>query len=968
MTLLIEDRTDGQRYGHHNSVEDVTLGVKMHTKAYTASDVLTLVMSLLKSNKAMLAAGLMFLLLNLAVLAPLSTGGVQDAVDETFATYTKDTACANDDCTEAEAEWAVSTSQRDYSAWSITNLEDIMANGTEPAYDEIGPFTYDITKTNTITGYDKTNGTLTYTQVKSHQCAADSANPCDTLVTQINIGFQPQVIGATGMAINGIMELTKVAFSAGMLGADLESMQAGSATATTISAQIAGASAQMQASGLDEETADAMAPAAVANGWFDAFDAFFAATNASQMNNMTGNGETISYSQAMGGQTAGFTDVSTAMDSAMMPTGESAALTGGLGVLLLAGHCSSFATADYAEIMADAANGFANVGTMQRAAIWNYTAMADATTPDFNTTIARDHAVCFGVAGDFSMNNGGGDATWFATPETSVNASSRFANLGITIDNMVAMNLLFAGQGTDTPTGLLASNAEQTAFGLASFMQMDAASAMTAFNLDATQYGAIAMWAGAWLTDVSTFPMVLRGGTGDMTASLFVNTTFGAADPINGGYLTNSLNLGGAWGVVGASFGAPAVELTAAQSGNLLYGPLGLTTSAGATIFLFGELSGQTPPVDFTTMQPGPQMEWNASTIATLYGIDVNAASAVRALMMGPIYGETAESFVPGFLMSSFGTTQYLEQPVSAWLFGWHDPVSAFLASGNPMDMTVGWASLDTNETYYGSDGVLNGNGTSYTICTGEVAGCDKGESVLEDGSNELPWHNTRMATATFGLIGVEYLDGATGGFLTGTDDKVDVSGYAVVPVTCDATGTVENIPVDICTASVEATSRSIQAKNLETFTLLDATPSALPIFLGSDITLKSEKLSGLIIAGESTTTFYLDTRQNTNMTTAPQMSDLIKVFTINSSSMIEAGDADTMESSIVTNQETFGYWTNFDHPVDYITIMFYILAIGALANGVRLMGSEDETDESMKAEAAPAEEAPSEEPSEAAE
>jgi hypothetical protein len=283
------------------------------------------------------------------------------------------------------------------------------------------------------------------------------------------------------------------------------------------------------------------------------------------------------------------------------------------------------------------------------------------------------------------------------------------------------------------------------------------------------------------------------------------------------------------------------------------------------------------------------------------------------------------------------------------------------------MDMTVGWASLDTNETYYGSDGVLNGDGTSYTICTGEVAGCDKGESVLEDGSNELPWHNTRMATATFGLIGVEYLDGATGGFLTGTDDKVDVSGYAVVPVTCDATGTVENIPVDVCTASVEATTRSIQAKNLQTFTLLDATPSALPIFLGSDITLKSEKLSGLIIAGESTTTFYLDTRQNTNMTTAPQMSDLNKVFTIKSSSMIGAADADTMESSIVTNQETFGYWSNFDHPVDYITVMFYLLAIGALANGVRLMVSEDETDEAMKADA-PAEEVGEQESPEATE
>jgi len=914
-------------------------------------------MSLLRSDKTMLAAGLMFLVLNLAVLAPLATGGVQDAVDETFATYTKDTACANDDCTEANADWAVSTSQRDYSAWTITNEADILATGAEPAYTEVGPFTYDITATRTLTGYDETNGTLTYTQVKSHKCAVESAKPCDTPVTQINIGFQPQVIGATGMAVNGIMDLTKVAFSAGMMGNDLENMQAGTATAATISAQMAGASAQMQAAyNFTAETADAMAPDAVGNGWFTAFDAYFQDMELSGLVDHDGNETTesiyLTYSQAMGGQTAGFADMSMtmAMNSAMMPTGDSAALTGGLGVLLMAGHCSAYPTADSATIMADAANGFANIGTMQRATIWGYMAMANETMPDFETTIARDYAVCYGVGGTF-LTNGGGDATWFATPTTSVNASARFANMGITIDNMVAMNLLFAGQGTDTPTGLLASNADQTAFGLASFMQMDAASAMTAFGLDATQYGAIAMWAGAWLTDVSSLPMVLKGGAGVMTASLFVNTTFGSADPINGGYLTNSLNLGGAWGVLGASLGAPAIDLTAAQSGNLLYGPLGLTTSAGATIFLFGELSGKTPPIDFTTMQPGAQMTWNASTIAALYGIDVNAASAVRALMMGPIYGDTPASFVPGYLMSTFGTSQYLTQPVSSWLFGWHDPVSAYLASGNPMDMTVGWASLDTNETYYGSDGVLNGEGTSYTVCTGEVAGCDKGESVLEDGSNELAWHNTRMAIATFGLIGVEYLDGATGGFLTGTDDKVDVSGYAVVPVTCDATGTVEDIPVDICTASVEATSRSIQAKNLKTFTLLDATPSALPIFLGSDITLKSEKLSGLIIAGESTTTFYLDTRQNTNMTTAPEMSDLTKVFTIKSSSSIGAADADTMESSIVTNQDSFAYWTNFDHPVDYITVLFYIGALLCIANGVKLMLAEEESEESNDAE-----------------
>ncbi|RZD46080.1 MAG: hypothetical protein CXT68_07465 [Methanobacteriota archaeon] len=892
-------------------------------------------MSLLKSDKSMLAAGLMFLVLNLAVFAPLSTGGVQDAVDEKFSTYTKDVACENDDCTEANDDWAISTTQRDYSAWSITNTADIMATGADPVYEELGPFTYDITSTRTITGHDATNGTLTYNQVKSFECAAESVMPCDTtMVTQLNI-------------VNGIMDLTKVAFSAGMMGNDLENMQAGAATATTISAQIDGASAQMVAGGYDQANASSMAPAAVANGWFDAFDAYFAAINGSQINNMTGNGEAITYSQAMGGQLANFTDMSSAMYSAMMPTGESAALTRELGVLLFAGHCSAYATADYAGIMADAANGFANVGTMQRATIWGYMAMADATTPDFNATIARDHAACYGVGGTF-LTNGGGDATWFATPETSVNASARFANMGITIDNMVAMNLLFAGHDTDTPTGLLAHNVDKTAFGLAGFMQMDAASAMTAFGLDATQYGAIAMWAGAWLTDVSSLPMVLKGGSGDMTASLFVNTTFGGADPINGGYLTNSLNLGGYWEIIGA----PPIDLTAEQSGNLLYGPLGLTTSAGAAIFLFGELSGKTPPINFATNEAGEQMTWNASTIATLYGIDLSAASAARALMMGPIYGETTDSFVPGYLMSTFGTTPYLTQPVSSWLFGWHDPVSAFLASGNPMDMTVGWASLETNETYYGSNGVLNGDGTSYTICTGESSTCDKGESILEDGSNELPWHNTRMATATYGLIGVEYLDGATGGFLTGDGDKVDISGYAVVEVTCDETGTVEEIPVDICTASVDATTRSIQAKNIKTFTLLDATPSALPIFLGSDITLKSEKLSGLIIAGESTTTFYLDTRENTNMTTAPLMSDLTKVFQIKSSSMIGEEDAETMESSIVTNQETFSYWTNFDHIVDYLTLLFYLGAVLCIGNGLRLMmGAEDESAEETQVE-----------------
>ena len=882
------------------------------------------------TTKTMLAAGLVCLLLS-GGLSMLSTGGVEDAVIEATKTTPLDNICANDDCTDIESDWASSTSDRDFYGWTVTNAAEV-ANGSAPTHEKIGPVTYTITSDRTFTSHNSSAGTITYHENTSYACSADTVIPCDVEITQLNIGFTPQVIGATGLAVNGIMELTKVGFSAGMLGNDLESMQAGAATATTISAQIAGASAQMQSMGMPEANAAAAAPAAVANGWFSAFDIYFASINGSQMNNMTGNGETITYSQATG-QTADFTNVSTAMDTAMMPTGESAALTGELGVLLFAGHCAAYSTANSTEIMADAANGFANVGTMQRATIWGYMAMANATTPDFETTIARDHAACYGVGGTF-LTYGGGDATWFATPTTSVNASSRFANLGITIDNTVAMNLLFAGQGTDAPTGLLASNADSTAFGLATFMQMDPASAMTAFGLDATQYGAIAMWAGAWLTDAKSLPMVLKGETGDMTASLFVNTTFGSADSLNGGYLSNSLNMGGAWGagLIPGHSDATAISITPEQAGNILYGPLGLTTSAGATLFMYGELSGMTPPINFVTMEAGTPMTWNATTISMLYGIDANAAEALSFFVASPIFAE----FVPGFLMSSFGTTPYLTQEFNNWLLGWHDPVVAFLASGNPMDMTVGWTSLESNSTYYGSGGIVSDTGTDYTICTGEVSTCDKGEMMAVDGSEYFAWKDDVKMAATYGLITAESRIGTTGGFLTMDGDMVDLSGYATAEIACTGTSTLKNIAVDDCSASLDPLTRPIQAKLLNTGTLLDAMPGALPVYFGSEVTLQAEQLSGAIIAGSSESTFWLDMRPITEQHTAPNASNLQAVFSIESSSEIGDADAEDLSSKVTTNQEALTYWTNFDVPTDYLAPLLYLGAIVCLVMAAR--------------------------------
>ena len=883
-------------------------------------------MTTMMSPRNMLLAGIVLVLLNVAALAPMATGAVEGAVEDNFASFSKDSACADADCTEAEEDWAVSTASRDFYGYSITNVADVMATGATPVYEKIGPVTYDITTTRTILDYDSAAGELTYNSVKSFACSADTEVPCDTPVSQLNIAFQTQVIGATGTAIDGIMDVTKAAFTAGMLAQDLESMHAGAPTAAAMSNNLAATTAALEGAGMTPEMAAAAAPDALADNFWAGYDASF--QDAAGVDYATANGLDSSFAANFSSDAN--TDMTYAFYNAMGPGGEDISLTGALGATMLSAHCSSFPTEDSATIMG--MDDMSASGTMTRATLWQYMAMATETIPDVETIVARDWAMCAGVGMTFSALGGGDDDWMLDTTGEAVDASARLANLGITMDNTAAMAMLFGIPGDDAITGLLEVSESGSEFGVGNFLAMDAASAMTAYGMDAATYAAVAGWAGGWITDATSLPMILLGGSGDMTASLFVNTTFGAEDPLNGGYLENSLNLGGFWGL---AEGRENIALDPAVSGNALYGPLGLTTQTGASIFLYGELSGMTPPINFTTMGPGTPMVWDEATIGALYGVDANAAAAMRALMMGPIYGTTADSFVPGFLMSSFGTTPYLTQSFNNWLLGWHDPVSAFLATGNPMDMSVGWTSLETNETYFGSNGIANGDGTIYTMCTGEAGDCDQGETLAEDGSTQLSWRNDAMMAATFGLITPESLVGTTGGFLTGTGDKVDVSGYAIADITCDDTSELKGIPVDDCSATVVATERNIQANLLETYSLLDATPGALPVYFGSEISMQAEQLSGLIIAGESKSTFFLDIRAHGSQASTPSASDLVPVFEIHSSSMIEDSDAEEMESAIVQNQDKMTYWTNFDSWIDYVTLLFWVGGIAMIGMGM---------------------------------
>ena len=210
------------------------------------------------------------ILLNLVVLSPIATSMVEDAVNENFETYPYDSACDNEDCTKAKSDWASSTSERSYYGWNLTNAAEVMA-GSEPVYEKLGPFVYDIEVTRNIIAFDESAGTLTYDESKVYTCSADSPNDCNTEITQLNIPFQPQVVGATSLAINGIMDLTKAGFAAGAMANELESFSAGKATADGLATSYGGIQAGAMTGGtaVDATTASVM----LGTGWYDAYDA-----------------------------------------------------------------------------------------------------------------------------------------------------------------------------------------------------------------------------------------------------------------------------------------------------------------------------------------------------------------------------------------------------------------------------------------------------------------------------------------------------------------------------------------------------------------------------------------------------------------------------------------------------------------------------------------------------------------------
>ena len=186
-------------------------------------------------DKVLIGVGLSALLLNLTLIPLVFTGAVPGAVEDKFATFPLDSICGEDgDCNTIEESWAISTSTRDYYAWDLTNSNEVLEDQAVPKYEKKGPYTYEITSEKTLLEHDKDKGELTYNVVSSFECSPNSHNSCSEELTQLNIQFRPQVIGATGVALNGIMDSTKIGFASGMMNQDLNTTQAGIATSKFI--------------------------------------------------------------------------------------------------------------------------------------------------------------------------------------------------------------------------------------------------------------------------------------------------------------------------------------------------------------------------------------------------------------------------------------------------------------------------------------------------------------------------------------------------------------------------------------------------------------------------------------------------------------------------------------------------------------------------------------------------------------
>ena len=892
---------------------------------------------------ALLVIGLVLIGLNFLALAPFVAGqveaGVQDVVADGYDGYDDD---GNKNyTTDYDDEWLVSTSERVYFAYSLDNPDGVDA-GEAHEFTKMGPFIYEVTTTREILDFDYDAGEITYSEFDSFEWCEDctwidddgvshNSVPGSTNITQVNILWNTQRIAGISTGITYGEVFAKAGFANNMIANDLQNRAPSIWASEDISGMVDTFSLSLQATGMDEVNASILAPSGVLSG------AYVSATGGGTTSDILNNTQTF------------FPYADSILYGAQDPsTGICIALTCDIGPMLVAGM--------------GAPDG--GVVTQTRAALYGYADAGD-------DMAAIDLAV-YALAGNtFLAHGGGADLTQVTDLRQRLNEVS-----GVDITNPDVLNgVIFGTPDAEIPNGLL-SVSDYSGIplnGIALFLlgaQGDLFGTMTTYGIGLTQLLGLSDYGGEWIGLVGTpteFEMILAGGQGTMNADNWWQISFGSEEPIAGGYIPIGLNR--------AEFEG-TIDMDVSKVQEILYTSPYALTSDFASIFMYGELSGSTLPAE----EGAETTDWNDAYVAALYDISESDAAAVRSWVADFMFDQVIGALL-GF---QYGGSAYITQPVDNWLFGWRDIIVADVVYGEPDNMALGWVSLETNETYFGSDSVTTGDYDVYVASTegddmgqrlrqgyinsdgdghcdfklnsdGTMADADSsGMYPCEDGelygfTEHLPWRAPHRETSTLGLLSAHVgndntvVAGAVGGIADSENSfKVNLVGYAMAESVPGEMETYKGIEMRAHTVNLDPSQNQIQAKLIGSASFVDVLPGALPVYFGSTVDIKVEPVTQVAMYGKSVSMFHLDLRGPGMLN--PEMDvDTHPVFEIHTFSEIADEDAETFKCRVLDNMEPM-YWTDFGGSgdcelegtatIDRVTAVLYLASIAMIAIG----------------------------------
>tara|TARA_B100001175_G_scaffold315422_1_gene326943 strand:+ start:3718 stop:6339 length:2622 start_codon:yes stop_codon:yes gene_type:complete len=603
--------------------------------------------------------------------------------------------------------------------------------------------------------------------------------------------------------------------------------------------------------------------------------------------------------------------------------------------------------------------------TQTRAALYGY---GDKTEPELS---AIDLGV-YALAANAFVARGGGDDINNETPQLR----ERFQEVsGVNIINPETLDFLlfddFNGLlGTFTLSGVTLPG---MVVGLLLPLQSgDYFTAMETYNVGLLTVVDIASYAETWvglglLGSPTQFERILLGGQGTLTAGEWWMGAFGGLDPLAGTYIEVGLNIGDYVGM--AALSAEKADFILNDEN------IGLKTTFSRE-FVYGELAGMSLPDE-----NGVQSVWDDAYVANLYDIDEDSAAALRSWVGDFVF----EVVMPVLITFLSGNTEYYSMPITHWLFGFSDAASASFGF-------FPWVSLETNLTFYGSDGIGTGDFSVYKMSTaGDTQGqrlaqgyinsdgdglCDydydSDENFIgydlpcEEGqiygmTEHLTWRAPHREDASLGLLSDHAgntdtsLMGTIGGDppLATPDEPflVNVAGYAIATSTVGDDTTFKGIPMVDHSISLDPAQTQIQGKILGASNWVDALPGALPVYLGADIDMKVDPISNAVMYGKVKVTFHLDMR-GTGSSDPVIGVDTMPVFEIHTYSAIGDQEATDFKDQVTNNMGPFG-WTNFGGSVGGILLvislaqaLFYVAGIGLLGYGLMTPRAEDDSEE----------------------